>query len=207
MIGQMEAAPRRAVRYWFDDGLVEIGAGVLFLALAGLFALEGLAPADSLGASLSALGLPLVILGGMLLVGLAVRAAKERLTYPRTGYVAYPTAGPARRVLAGVIGAGVSLAIVWLLAARPNLQLALGALQGVALAIVFLALSLRTGLVRLALVGFVALGGGLVATTFGLGASLGSALAFGAAGVAAVLSGALALSHYLRTTAPPTEGA
>jgi len=207
MISQVEAAPRRAVRYWFDDGLVEIGAGVLFLALAGLFALEGLAPADSLGASLSALGLPLVILGGMLLVGLGVRAAKERLTYPRTGYVAYPAAGPARRILAGVIGAGVSLAIVWLLAARPSLQLALGALQGVALAIVFLALSLRTGLVRLAVVGFVALGGGLVATTLGLGASLGSALAFGGAGVAAVLSGALALSRYLRTTALPTEGA
>jgi hypothetical protein len=207
MISQVEAAPRRAVRYWFEDGLVEIGAGILFLALAGLFALEGLAPANSPGAALSALGLPLVILGGMLLVGLAVRAAKERLTYPRTGYVAYPAAGPARRILAGVIGAGVSLAIVWLLAARPSLQLALGALQGVALAIVFMALSLRTGLARLAMVGFVALGGGLVATTLALGASLGSALAFGAAGVAAVLSGALALSRYLRTTALPTEGA
>jgi len=207
MISQVEAAPRRAVRYWFEDGLVEIGAGILFLALAGLFALEGLAPANSPGAALSALGLPLVILGGMLLVGLAVRAAKERLTYPRTGYVAYPAAGPARRILAGVIGAGVSLAIVWLLAARPSLQLALGALQGIALAIVFMALSLRTGLARLAMVGFVALGGGLVATTLALGASLGSALAFGAAGVAAVLSGALALSRYLRTTALPTEGA
>ncbi len=207
MIGQMEAAPRRAVRYWFDDGLAEIGIGLLFLALAGLFAFEGLAPADSLAASIPALGLPLVIIGGMLVVGLAVRAAKERLTYPRTGYVAYPIAGPARRVLAGVIGAGVSLAIVWLLAARPNLQLALGALQGVALAIVFLALSLRTGLVRLAMVGFVALGGGLAATSFGLGASFGSALAFGASGVTVLLGGALVLARYLRTTAPPTEGA
>ena len=83
----------------------------------------------------------------------------------------------------------------------------MGALQGVALAIVFLALSLRTGLVRLAVVGFAALGGGWVATTLGLGASLGSALAFGSAAVAAVLSGALSLSHYLRTTAPPTEEA
>ena len=63
------------------------------------------------------------------------------------------------------------------------------------------------GLFNVGVVGFVALGGGLVSTTLGLAASLGSALAFGAAGVAAVLSGAMALSHYLRTTAPPTEGA
>ena len=207
MIAQVEGAPRRAVGYWFDDGLAEIGVGLLFLAVAALFAVEGLAPAGSLPASFSALGLPLVIIGGMLVVGLAVRTAKERLTYPRTGYVAYPRPGTARRVLAGVIGAGVSFVLVLLLAARPSLQSALGALQGGALAIVFLALSLRTGLVRLAILGLVALGGGLAAAFFNLGASLGSALAFGAAGPAALLSGALILVHYLRTTAPPTERA
>lgn len=207
MISQLEAAPRRAVRYWFDDGLAEIGGGLLFLAIAALFAVEGLAPADSLPASFSALGLPIVILGGMAAVGFAVRALKQRLTFPRTGYVAYPKPGPMRRVLAGVIGAGVSLAIVWLLAARPSLESALGAIQGAALAVVFLALSLRTGLARLAVLGLLALGGGLGATYLGLGASLGSALAFGAAGVAALLSGAWALSHYVRITAPPAAEA
>lgn len=205
MIPQVEGAPRRAVGYWFDDGLAEIGGGLLFLTLAALFAVEGLAPAGALPASFSALGLPLVILGGMLVVGWAVRTVKERLTYPRTGYVAYPRPGTGRRVLAGVIGAGVSFVLVLLLAARPSLQSALGALQAGALAIVFLALSLRTGLVRMAILGIVALGAGLEATVAGLQSSLGSALVFGAAGVAALLSGALILVHYLRTTAPPAE--
>ncbi len=207
MISQVEAAPRRAVRYWFDDGLAEIGAGILFLALAALFAVEGLAPTGSLLESFSALGLPLVILGGMAVVGLGLRSLKQRLIFPRTGYVAYPRTRPIRKVVAAVIGAAVSMALVWLLAARPSLQMALGVLQGAALSIVFLALSARTGLIRLAVLGLVALGGGLAATYLGLGASLGSSLAFGAAGVAALVSGALALSPYLRTTVPPAAEA
>jgi len=146
-----------------------------------------------------------VIIGGMAVLGLALRAVKERLTFPRTGYVAYPRPAPARRILAGVIGAGVSLAIVWLLAARPSLQLALGALQGAALAIVFLALSLRTGLVRMAVLDFVALGAGLVATFAGLQSSQGSAITFGVAGATTLLIGSLVRAHYLRTTALPAE--
>jgi hypothetical protein len=207
MITQVEQAPRRAVRYWFDDGLVELGTGLLFLLLSALFAVEGLAPAGSLLEGVSAFSLPALVIGGMIVLGLALRAVKERLTFPRTGYVAYPQPGPVRRVLAVVIGAGVSLAIVWLLAARPSLQLALGALQGAVLAVVFLALSLRTGLIRLAFPGFFALGGGLAATSWGLGASLGSALAFGSAGVAALLSGAMVLARYVRTTSPPAAEA
>ena len=205
MIAQVENAPRSAFRYWFDDGLVEIGVGLLFLALTALFAVEGLAPDGSAWAGFSAVCLPVIVIGGMIVLGLALRVIKERLTFPRTGYVAYPRPAPARRILAGAIGAGVSLAIVWLLAARPSLQLALGALQGAVLAIVFLALSLRTGLVRMAVLGFVALGAGLAATFAGLQSSQGSALTFGAVGASALLSGALVLAHYLRTTAPPAE--
>ncbi|MCJ7678612.1 MAG: hypothetical protein MUO35_12935 [Anaerolineales bacterium] len=205
MIAQVEHAPRSAFRYWFDDGLVEIGVGLLFLALMALFAVESLAPAESLPAGFSAFGLPVIVIGGMIVLGLALRVIKERLTFPRTGYVAYPRPAPTRRILAGVIGAGVSLVIVWLLAARPSLQLALGALQGAALAIVFLALSLRTGLLRLAIPGFAALAAGLVATFASLQSSQGSAITFGAAGATTLLTGSLVLAHYLRTTAPPAE--
>ena len=48
MTTQFEQAPRAAFRYWYDDGLVEIGTGLLFLTLSALFAVEGLAPAGSL---------------------------------------------------------------------------------------------------------------------------------------------------------------
>jgi hypothetical protein len=207
MEAQIDHVPQRTARYWYDDGLVEAGSGLLLLAVAVLFAIEGLAPAGSLPPGISALGLPVIVIGGMIALGLALRAIKERLTYPRTGYVAYPRIGPARRMLAGVTGAVVSLLLVLLLAARPSWQSALAALQGAALAIVWLAFSLRTGLVRMAILGFLALAAGVVATFAGLATPLGSALTFGVAGTSTLISGAFALARYLRTTTPPTVGA
>jgi hypothetical protein len=196
----IKGAPRRAVRYWYDDGLVEIGTGLLFLLLAGLFAVEGLAPAGSLPPWV-------IILGGMLVLGLSVRAIKGRLTYPRTGYVSYPRKQPERKWAAGVIGAVVSFLLVLFLAARPDWMIALPALQGAAVAVVLLLLSYRSGVLRLAAQGLLALAVGLVVSFTGVETSIGTAAVFGAIGLASLLSGALALLHYLRTTAPPAEGA
>jgi hypothetical protein len=203
----IEGAPRRAVHYWYDDGLAEIGVGLLFLLLAALFAVEGLAPAGSLPPWFSAFGLPVIVVGGMIVLGLSVRAIKERLTYPRTGYVAYPRTGPARKWLAGVIGGIVSFLLVLFLATRPDWMVALPALQGAAVAAVLLLLSYRSGVSRLAIQGLLALGAGLIVSFISVGTSIGTALVFGTIGLASFISGALVLAHYLRTTAPPIEGA
>jgi hypothetical protein len=198
-------APRRTAGYWYADGLVEIGTGLLLALMAGLFALEGTAPDGSLPASFSAIGLPLILLGGMAALSAAVRAVKQRLTYPRTGYVAYERTRPVRKVLAGVIGGLVSLGLVLLLASRPAWLSALPAVQGGVVGLVWLFLSYRTGAWRLAVVGLLALAAGLAASTAGLSESLGSAAVFGTTGLASLASGALALAHYLRTTSPPAE--
>jgi len=207
MISQVEAAPRRAARYWFDDGLVEIGVGLLFLLMAAMFALEGLVPAGRLPAAFSALWLPVILLGGMLVLSVALRAVKQRLTYPRTGYVSYPHTRPVRKVLAGIIGGLVSMGLVLLLARRPEWLTALPALQGGVVALVWFVLSYRIGAWRLTAVGLLALGAGLIASFAGLTTSIGAALVFGTAGWASLVSGALVLAHYLRTTAPPAAEA
>jgi hypothetical protein len=203
----IDNAPRRAVRYWYDDGLVEIGAGFLFLLLATLFAVEGLAPAGSLPAWFSALGLPILLLGGMIVLGLSVRAVKERLTYSRTGYVSYPQKHPARKWLAGVIGCVVSLLLVLSLAARPAWMVGLPALLGAAFAVVLLLLSFRSSLPRLALQGVLALAAGAIASLADTSSSIGTAVVFGTVGLASLVCGVFALAHYLRTTAPPVEAA
>jgi hypothetical protein len=199
----MESAPRRAVRYWYDDGLVEIGIGLLFLLLTALFAVEGLAPAGSLPAWFSALGLPVLLLGGMIVLGLSVRAVKERLTYPRTGFVAYPRKHPARKWLAGLIGAVVSLLLVLFLAARPDWIAALPALQGAAVAVVLLLLSYRSGVLRLAVQGLLGIVAGFIVSLAGVGTSIGTALVLGTIGLASLTSGVIVLSRYLRATPPP----
>ena len=196
-------APRRTAGYWYADGLVEIGTGLLLLLMAAMFALEGLAPAGSLPAGFSALWLPLILLGGMLLLSLVLRAVKQKLTYPRTGYVAYERTRPARKVLAGVIGGLVSLALVLLLASRPEWLTALPAVQGGVVALVWFFLSYRIGVWRLAWVGLVSLAAGLAASLTALPPSIGAAAVFGTTGLASLVSGVLVLAHYVRTTSPP----
>lgn len=207
MEAQIAQATRRTTRYWYDDGLVEIGTGVLFLLMAGLFAIEGLAPSGSLPALFSALGLPALLLIGMVVLGLALRAAKRRLTFPRTGYVDYPQTRPIRKVLAGLVGGVVSLLLVLGLTTRPEWLTALPALQGALIAVVWVLLSFRTGALRMAGQGLVALAAGLVASFAGLDPEVGAAVVFGAVGLSALVSGALALTHYLRTTSPPAQEA
>lgn len=207
MITQVEQAPRRTAGYWYDDGLVELGTGLLFLLMAAMFALEGLVPAGRLPAAFSALWLPVILLGGMLVLSVALRAVKQRLTYPRTGYVSYAHTRPVRKVLAGIIGGLVSMGLVLLLARRPEWLTALPALQGGVVALVWFALSYRIGAWRLAAVGLLTLGAGLIASFAGLTASIGAAVVFGTAGWASLVSGALVLARYLRTTSPPAEGA
>jgi hypothetical protein len=204
---QIAEAPRRTAGYWYADGLVEIGTGLLFLLLAGLFALEGLAPAGSLPPLFSALGFPAILLGGMLVAGLALRALKQRLTFPRTGYVAYPRTRPARKVLAGVIGGCVSLVLVLLLASRPDWLTALPALQGAVVAGVWILVSYRTGVGRLAAHGLLALLAGLGASLAGMETWLGTSAVFGTIGLGSLVSGALVLAHFLRTTSPATAEA
>ena len=203
----IEIAPRRAARYWYEDGLAEIGVGLLFLLVAAWFAVEGLAPAGSLPPWFSALGLPVIVLGGMFAFGLLVRVIKQRLTYPRTGYVAYPRTPPLRRWLAGVIGGAISFLLVLFLAARPDWMTALPALQGAAIAAILLLLSVRSGVLRLAVEGLLALGAGLIVSLASVGTSIGAALVFGTTGVASLISGIFVLAHYLRTTSPPAAGA
>jgi hypothetical protein len=203
----IEVAPRRATRYWYEDGLVEIGSGLLFLLLAGLFSVEGLAPAGSLPPWFSALGLPVIVLGGMIVLGLALRALKERLTYPRTGYVAYPPTRPLRKVLAGVIGGVVSMLVVLVLLSHPEWLTAMPAVQGAVVAAVWFLLSYRMGVPRMAIQGLLALVAGVLVSLAGLQTSLGTAAVFGAIGLGSLISGAFVLARYLRTTAPPAEEA
>jgi len=205
MESRIVQATRRTTGYWYADGLVELGTGLLLALMAAMFALEGLAPSGRLPAGFSALWLPLILLGGMLLLSLVLRAVKHRLTYPRTGYVAYEHTRPARKMLAGVIGGLVSLALVLLLASRPEWLTALPAVQGGVVALVWFFLSYRIGAWRLTVVGLLTLGAGLIASFAGLTTSIGAAVVFGTAGLASLVSGALVLAHYLRTTVPPAE--
>ena len=76
---------RRVRRYWVEDGLAETVIGLGFLLIATVIALGVCFPAPFWGAVKGAV-IILTVVGGRW----AIQRLKWRITYPRTGYVAYP---------------------------------------------------------------------------------------------------------------------
>ena len=128
MRGDVDRAIQRTRQYWYEDGLTEIAVGCLFLAVGLLFFVEASLPPSPGAAVLSALGLPVVVLGGFLIARRVVAWAKARLTYPRTRYVGSrgqrsPRARlDCRRGSSGGPVGGAALAGAGLLAWMPALQ-------------------------------------------------------------------------------------
>lgn len=193
---------RRARRYWYEDGFAELGLGVLFGALGLVFALEASASAGVVRVAAVAT-LTLLVLLGTLAVRRAIKTSKERLTYPRTGYVVYRrTSSSSRTILAVLVilgGTGIALGAS---AATPGRVLAL---QSLTMAAVLLVPAYRFGLRRFYVLAAVAGLAGCATVVLGAGEISGSALVFGATGIASLLSGAWTLRSYLGQFGPADE--
>lgn len=201
----IDRAMRRPWQYWYEDGLVEMALGAILLAIALLFLAEMAVPAGPAKAGLAALGLPVVVIGGGWLAGRAVKAAKERLTYPRTGYVAYRHERRRDRIVRGLAIGAVVGALVGAVMSRLPSQSWIPTLQGLLTSVAFFLLARKAGVTRFyALAGLSALLG--MATSWaGLGDLLGSVVFYGGMGVAVVASGLVTLRDYLRNSRPPAE--
>jgi hypothetical protein len=206
MMDPTQEPMRRTRRYWYEDGLVELAAGGLFLAIGIVLGAQGAVPEGSPAYAILGMAFPLVIVGGMLLGRRLIPAAKARLTYPRTGYVTYPLPSRRRRLfttgLAVVVAAGLGAAALTLPQAPGGLLVLLqGLLLGVLLTI------LGQGLPR-----FFLLGGW--SAILGVGLSLlttseetASGALYGLTGLALVVSGGLVLASYLRRNRIPPQDA
>jgi hypothetical protein len=193
---------RRTRRYWYEDGFAEIGLGVLFGALGLVFRLEASASAGA-GRIAVVATLTLLVLLGTLVVRRAIKKSKERVTYPRTGYVAYRRNSPSSRtVLAVLVIVGGTAIALGASAATPGRVLAL---QSLTLAAALLVPAYRLGLRRFYLLAAVAGVAGCAAVVLGAGEISGSALVFGATGIATLLSGAWTLRSYLGQSGPADE--
>jgi Na+/glutamate symporter len=73
----------RAKKYWFIDGLAEIGLGLISIWLAILFSIENLFDQTPI----RDLSFFLMAFLGALAVRLLIKRLKEHSTYPRTGYI------------------------------------------------------------------------------------------------------------------------
>jgi hypothetical protein len=209
----IEKIEKRTIRSFYDDGLFEIALGLVFLLLGGYFFAQAVLPEGSfLGSLMSALFV-VVIFAGVFLVGRVLRFLKGRITYPRTGYVAFKKrpVSPRRRAAAAIAGAviGISLATLYTLA--PPVRTLLPALNGLLLALVVFLVASRVGLVRFYVLAALAAVIGCGVTAAGLGDLKGASVVYGLFGAAVMVSGLSALIVYLNRSprpdaAPAEEG-
>jgi MFS family permease len=85
----IEEVMRNTRKYWYVDGLTEIAGGGLIVGIAAFYYLTSLVENPITRSLLLTFGLPLVILLGGYFIRKIIPWLKERITYPRTGYLSF----------------------------------------------------------------------------------------------------------------------
>jgi hypothetical protein len=196
----------RAYAQWLKDGIFEIGFGFLLAGVGTLRAIIHFAGEKTAAYYWLSGGLLLFMIGGAWVFGRFGNALKERITYPRTGFMAFkPYPYNYKRILVLLIFAGILGGVVGVLATLPNQQEFGGIVpiaQGIVGAIVFTYAAKRIELKRLYYLAGFSLGIGLVIGLLGIGVVLGLSFFYLSLGLAIVVSGCVALVKYLRSNDP-----
>ncbi len=197
---------RRTQRYWFEDGFYDMGFGAFILAIGLFFVAEALTPPGSPLWLVWGLGGPVLLIGGAFIMAKAVRSLKERITYPRTGYVSYErphgTSRVVRALAAGLVSAGIAAAII----VTQRNWLTLSVIFGFVYAAVLMYLGLRFSLARYMALSLWSLLLGLALAPLSLPMEPAGAIFHLGTGAAWVLAGWLTYRHYIARAPLPQEG-
>ena len=213
---------RRTQAYWHVDGLVELGTGSIFILLGIVLILESIASAGSKQASILFFLRNVILIGGTIGIGLLVKAIKARLTFPRTGYIAYPQ--PKGKKFGIYLGIGLVFAalisggFLFFISFIPAVQMMIVYLPGwimvwlgILIASVYLSWAVRTGLRRFYWLAGMGLFTGLVLAWQARGLTLvdgksylmtGPGIFFIIMGCCLFISGGVTLRNYLKSTQP-----
>ena len=193
----IQQALTRSRRYWNEDGIPEIAIGA-FWALWALIVLIPIAIPElaKFRSFLSILG----VMAAPAFMDYAVKRWKERVTFPRGGYVEFrPPSGKMRLTL--VIIAAI-LGVVAMLLVRFGGHRAvpdwMGAIVGFVISAILLQMAWRMRSVRLAVMCWLVFAAGIAVLVAGVPHDAQMIYVFLAAGVVCLLDGALRLGEYKR---------
>lgn len=203
-------AEKRAMRYWYADGTFEFSFGGMCLLLAAYFYAEHLLTGTWVAPMMIAVFL-LVMLGGGFLINRLVTAFKERITFPRTGYVAFrrPTGAAywKRLLLLTALSAGVAALLVWLLMQQPAGFDWTAAVTGLLFSAIVACLGIAFGMPRFFAYAAISLALGLVVGWRNWSENFGLTVFYGLLGSGLLLLGSLSLWKYLRDNPARQEDA
>ncbi len=199
----------RAYAHWLKDGIFEIGLGVLFTGVGALRAIIHFAGQKSAAYYWLSGGLLVFMIGVAWGTKRFGEALKERITYPRTGYMAFkPRTYNIKNILAFIallIFGGILGGMLGILSTQPNQQEIGGIVpitQGIVGALAFTFAAQRIELKRFYYLAVFSLGIGLVIGALGVGVVLGGSFFYLSIGLALVVTGSVALVQFLRSHEP-----
>jgi hypothetical protein len=199
---------QRVRRYWYVDGFGElVGGGGMCLLLAIYFAAQEYFGNDSIISSVLQASLVLVLLGGIFVVQRLIGAAKLRVTYPRTGYVEYPSPQNKRviAVLSAIVGMIMAMTFVFIVRQFSRID-GLVAVSGVAMGIILFLKQVWTVKVkRFYILSAVAALYGLMLSVSGFPRGYNLGLFYVLMSLSFAISGGLTLRNYLEENPLHTE--
>jgi uncharacterized membrane protein len=202
MSNPIQEIQKQTYRYYYQDGLVELAVGILFLVI-GLdtYLISSLSP-GSPSAIAAWIALPILTVAGIFGVQRFVKSFKERHVHHRTGYIEYvPKRNPYRWVITGG-GLALILAVILL----PYDWVQKGSVAGGTLLFIILAsIGIQVDLKRLIVIGGLSLiiGVGFALSSLSDNASLAATIA--AAGLILILTGSFSFRKYLNENPLPEE--
>ena len=208
MENKMLDVEQRVKRYWYEDGIVELAIGGMFILLGLYFGLQGIFGEGSRASVIMQVGLFVVVFGGIVGVQWVVNTLKAKLTYPRTGYVEYRKDGQdikkQRNIFMGVALALLAASIVLFDFFLYLDSMILG--TGVMVGAIFIALRGKsTGVTRFYVMGVFSILLGVGLSLDKLSQEYNLALFYGLFGVVVMISGGLVLRDYLSENPIPTD--
>jgi hypothetical protein len=199
---------QRVKRYWYTDGIGELLGGGLFLLLGLYFSIQQYFGDQSLVGVILQSSFAVFLIGGVVIGRRLINLLKTRLTYPRTGYVEYPTTEKNaiwRRILAMVIAMTVAIFSI-VITRRIEAIDAMVAVTGVLVAVIlFVKQGWSSGLQRFYVLSAVSLILGIALSVSGLPSGYNLSAFYGFMGIAFAVSGGLTLQHYLQENPMPAE--
>ncbi len=199
---EVVARPRR---YWDADGIPELAIGAFWLLWAGIAVVPIGAPEiGRFQAVLSLLG----VLSAPVLMDFAVRRWKQRVTFPRTGYVKLRGPSGSTRLL--LVGMAALLGVAAMLLKRFGGHQAvpdwMAGIVGVLISLTLLQLAWRLRSARLAVLCWAVAAVGIAASLLSIQHNLAIVYVFATAGAVCGLDGGLRIRSYMHAhPLPPAE--
>jgi hypothetical protein len=190
-------AERRAYRYWYEDGFIDILLGAFFLLVGTTSLLQDVAVPEGF-ATAAGVARIIVVVAAAVSLSHIVRKLKQQVTYARTGYVGYRRRPAWVRWVKIGTGLAAGVAIGLLATSQRDAVRWLPLLGGILVGGALLYAGIRFDLARYCFLALVAVLAGGALAWLDLAESLRLAVLLGVVGLGQIIAGVVTLIRYLR---------